>query len=64
MAHHAGRRAWPARPGRAAARAVIACLLSVSCTNKTFWRIARAVNTLGSAGYWLFGRRYRRPQPR
>jgi len=32
--------------------------------SKTFWRIASAVNTLGSAGYWLIGRRYRRPQPR
>jgi hypothetical protein len=26
--------------------------------SKTFWRIASAVNTLGSAGYWLLGRRY------
>jgi hypothetical protein len=25
--------------------------------SKTFWRIASAVNTLGSAGYWLIGRR-------
>jgi len=32
--------------------------------SKTFWRIASAVNTLGSAGYWLIGRRYRRSQPR
>lgn len=26
--------------------------------NKTGWRIASAVNTLGSVGYWLVGRRY------
>ena len=32
--------------------------------SKAFWRIASAVNTLGSAGYWLIGRRYRRAQPR
>jgi hypothetical protein len=32
--------------------------------SKAFWRIASAVNTLGSVGYWLIGRRYRRPQPR
>ncbi len=32
--------------------------------SKTFWRIASAVNTLGSLGYWLIGRRYRRSQPR
>lgn len=32
--------------------------------SKAFWRIFSAVNTLGSAGYWLIGRRYRRPQPR
>jgi hypothetical protein len=32
--------------------------------SKTFWRIASAVNTLGSAGYWLLGRRYRSTQPR
>ena len=32
--------------------------------SKTFWRISSAVNTLGSAGYWLIGRRYRRSQPR
>lgn len=25
--------------------------------SKTFWRIASAVNTGGSAAYWLFGRR-------
>ena len=31
--------------------------------SKTFWRIASAANTLGSAGYWLIGRRYRRSQP-
>jgi len=31
--------------------------------SKAFWRVASAVNTLGSAGYWLIGRRYRRPQP-
>ncbi|HEX3964564.1 MAG TPA: hypothetical protein VHZ03_49285 [Trebonia sp.] len=31
--------------------------------SKTFWRIASAVNTLGSVGYWLIGRRYRRPAP-
>ena len=30
---------------------------------KTSWRISSAVNTLGSAGYWLIGRRYRRSQP-
>jgi hypothetical protein len=30
---------------------------------KTFWRIFSAVNTLGSAGYWMIGRRYRRSQP-
>jgi hypothetical protein len=27
---------------------------------KTFWRVSSAVNTLGSVGYWLIGRRYRR----
>jgi hypothetical protein len=27
--------------------------------NKTLWRVASAMNTLGSAGYWLFGRRGR-----
>jgi len=32
--------------------------------SKAFWRIASAVNTLGSLGYWLIGRRYPRPQPR
>ena len=32
--------------------------------SKTFWRISSAVNTLGSVGYWLIGRRYRRSQPR
>jgi hypothetical protein len=32
--------------------------------SKTFWRVASAVNTLGSAGYWVIGRRYRRPQAR
>jgi len=32
--------------------------------SKTFWRIASAVNTLGSLGYWVIGRRYRRPQAR
>ena len=25
--------------------------------NKKIWRAASAVNTLGSAAYWLFGRR-------
>jgi hypothetical protein len=24
---------------------------------KTLWRVASALNTLGSLGYWLFGRR-------
>ena len=32
--------------------------------SKNFWRTASAVNTLGAAGYWLIGRRYRRSQPR
>ena len=32
--------------------------------SKTFWRISSAANTLGSVGYWLIGRRYRRSQPR
>ena len=32
--------------------------------SKAFWRIASAVNTLGSVGYWLIGRRYRRSRPR
>jgi hypothetical protein len=32
--------------------------------SKTFWRISSVVNTLGSVGYWLIGRRYRRSQPR
>lgn len=32
--------------------------------SKTFWRISSAVNTLGSVGYWLIGRRYRRSQRR
>jgi hypothetical protein len=27
---------------------------------KWFWRIFSAVNTAGSATYWLIGRRYRR----
>jgi hypothetical protein len=26
--------------------------------SKRFWRLLSAVNTLGSAGYWLVGRRY------
>jgi hypothetical protein len=26
--------------------------------SKTGWRIASAVNTIGSAAYWLVGRRY------
>jgi hypothetical protein len=26
--------------------------------SKTLWRILSAVNTLGSVGYWLIGRRY------
>ncbi len=25
--------------------------------NKTFWRVASGVNTIGSVGYWLLGRR-------
>lgn len=25
--------------------------------NKKAWRLASALNTMGSAGYWLFGRR-------
>ena len=25
--------------------------------NKKFWRVASALNTTGSAAYWLFGRR-------
>lgn len=32
--------------------------------SKAFWRIFSAVNTIGSAGYWLIGRRYRRSQRR
>jgi len=32
--------------------------------SKTFWRIASGVNTLGSVGYWLIGRRYRRMRAR
>ena len=32
--------------------------------SKTFWRFSSAVNTLGSVGYWLIGRRYRWSQPR
>ena len=32
--------------------------------SKTFWRFFSAVNTLGSVGYWLIGRRYRRSRPR
>ncbi len=31
--------------------------------SKTFWRISSAVNTFGSVGYWLIGRRYWRSQP-
>jgi hypothetical protein len=27
--------------------------------SKKFWRAASAVNTLGSLGYWVLGRRYR-----
>jgi hypothetical protein len=30
--------------------------------SKTLWRILSAVNTLGSVGYWLIGRRYGGPQ--
>jgi hypothetical protein len=30
--------------------------------SKTLWRILSSVNTLGSVGYWLIGRRYGRPQ--
>jgi hypothetical protein len=30
--------------------------------DKRIWRIAGAANTLGSAAYWLFGRRRRTPQ--
>ncbi len=30
--------------------------------NKTIWRVASAVNTVGSAAYWLFGRRPNRQQ--
>jgi hypothetical protein len=32
--------------------------------SKAFWRISSAVNTLGSVGYWVIGRRYRRSRPR
>ncbi len=32
--------------------------------SKRFWRTASAINTLGSLGYWLIGRRYRRSQAR
>ena len=32
--------------------------------SKTLWRTLSAVNTLGSAGYWLIGRRYGGSQPR
>jgi hypothetical protein len=32
--------------------------------SKSFWRAFSVVNTLGSAGYWLIGRRYRRPDTR
>jgi hypothetical protein len=28
---------------------------------KRLWRVLSAVNTLGSAGYWLIGRRYGHP---
>jgi hypothetical protein len=31
--------------------------------SKAFWRIFSALNTLGSVGYWLIGRRYRRRRP-
>lgn len=27
--------------------------------NKTIWRLASAANTIGSAAYWLYGRRRR-----
>jgi hypothetical protein len=30
--------------------------------SKRLWRVLSAVNTLGSAGYWLIGRRYGRSQ--
>jgi hypothetical protein len=30
--------------------------------SKGFWRTASAVNTLGSLGYWLIGRRYSGPE--
>ena len=29
--------------------------------NKTFWRVASGVNTIGSVGYWLLGRRRTTP---
>lgn len=32
--------------------------------SKTLWRTLSAVNTLGSVGYWLVGRRYGSPRPR
>jgi hypothetical protein len=28
--------------------------------SKRLWRLLSGVNTLGSAGYWLIGRRYRK----
>lgn len=31
--------------------------------SKGLWRLLSAVNTLGSAGYWLIGRRYGAPRP-
>jgi hypothetical protein len=30
--------------------------------SKTLWRILSSVNSLGSVGYWLIGRRYGKPQ--
>ena len=32
--------------------------------SKALWRVFSAVNTLGSVGYWLIGRRYERSQSR
>ena len=31
--------------------------------SKRLWRLLSAVNTLGSASYWLVGRRYGSPRP-
>ena len=49
---------------RTSSRVVVLFLTGHALAAAWTWRIASAVNTLGSAGYWLIGRRYRSSQPR